>query len=143
MLIKHYYHTYFWKGNIAKTKTTYQSSNYEDCKNNSCVGAASKAVDGNSNPYFANGSCTHTKYQVNPWWRVDLKERHLIRKVSLTNRADCCAYRLKNIEVRIGDHGCSPTSNPLYVHEFYYNYFQLYLFLCLIRIVETITLWEV
>ena len=66
---------------------------------------------------FNADSCTHTKYQQSPWWRVDLQKREVVRKVSLTNRGDCCAERLRNVEVRVGDDGCGYSKNPLYVHD--------------------------
>ena len=30
------------------------------------------AVDGNANPSFGLGSCTHTGHHTKPWWAVDL-----------------------------------------------------------------------
>jgi len=100
-------------GNIARGKPTIQSSYYFSCPNNKCRGNASRAVDGSRATIFNADSCTHTKNQQNPWWRVDLQQREVVRKVSLTNRGDCCAERLRNVEVRVGDDGCSYSKNPV------------------------------
>ena len=41
----------------------------------------------------------------------------MVRKISLTNRGDCCSERLKKVEVRVGDNGCSYSRNPVYVDD--------------------------
>ncbi|KAL0166465.1 hypothetical protein M9458_038309, partial [Cirrhinus mrigala] len=64
-------------------------------------GDAQHAVDGNKESHFAKGSCTHTKSEHNPWWRVDLKDVYSVSKVIITNRADCCSDRIKGAEIRI------------------------------------------
>ena len=109
--------TLIFKGNIARGKPTSQSSNFYSCSKNICRGNASRAVDGSTNSIFGADSCTHTKYQKNPWWKVDLQKREVVRKVSLTNRGDCCAERLRQVEVRVGDNGCSYSKNPVYVDD--------------------------
>ena len=50
-------------------------------------------------------SCSHTAADgaENPWWRVDLGQSYAIDTVKITNRGDCCGWRLSNIEIRIGD----------------------------------------
>ncbi|XP_078665811.1 uncharacterized protein LOC144908150 [Branchiostoma floridae x Branchiostoma belcheri] len=74
-------------------------------------GVAELAVDGNTDGTFNAGSCTHTNYQSNPWWRVDLGSSQAIGSVVVFNRQDCCQERLNNFRVHVGD---SPTvtSNP-------------------------------
>ncbi|XP_006824443.2 uncharacterized protein LOC100373145 [Saccoglossus kowalevskii] len=64
---------------------------------------AEKAVDDNRNSSFAMKSCTKTIKEFQPWWSVDLMESREIYKVVITNRQDCCAAKLKNAEVRVGD----------------------------------------
>ena len=44
-------------------------------------GAASNAVDGNVNAFYDEGSCTHTKTEKSPWWRVDLESASKVVKV--------------------------------------------------------------
>jgi len=64
---------------------------------------AERAIDGKTNGVFKDGSCTHTKIQTNPWWRVQLVTRHLVNEVSVWNRADCCGESLNGFQVRVGD----------------------------------------
>ncbi len=56
---------------IAMKQTAVQSSTNFN-------GFASRAVDGNFKYTFADKSCTHTKDEANPWWRVDLGKEHII-----------------------------------------------------------------
>ena len=76
-------------------------------------GKASRGVDGNRNSQWGGGSCTHTKKQNKPWWRVDLGSPQNIKKVSLTNRGDCCQNRLRRIQIRVGNVDNNPTANPV------------------------------
>ncbi len=62
-------------------------------------GAASRAVDGNTNGVYTAGSTTHTANEANAWWQVDLGASYAISHVMLWNRADCCADRLANFYV--------------------------------------------
>nr|XP_006824444.1 PREDICTED: uncharacterized protein LOC102810371 [Saccoglossus kowalevskii] len=64
---------------------------------------AKRAVDGNRNSDFAGNSCTRTEKESNPWWFVDLKQSQPVYVVRITNRMDCCSFRLQGLEVRIGD----------------------------------------
>ena len=67
--------------NIAKEKMTYESSV-------AWSGESYKAVDGNTDTDFMNGSsCTHTLEESNPWWMVDLGYEADISRVEITNRA--------------------------------------------------------
>ncbi|KAL0963959.1 hypothetical protein UPYG_G00315790 [Umbra pygmaea] len=66
-------------------------------------GDASNAIDGNYNSDYAYGSCTHTKLQWYPWWRVDLLKQYKIQYVYIYNRGDCCAERLNGAQILIGD----------------------------------------
>ncbi|MDZ7876985.1 MAG: HYR domain-containing protein [Saprospiraceae bacterium] len=78
--------------NLALNKTATQSSNYLLLQ-----GAASKAVDGNTNGNYNSGSVTHTACGTQDWWQVDLGVVANITQVKLWNRTDCCADRLKNV----------------------------------------------
>ncbi|KAL7990240.1 hypothetical protein Chor_010594 [Crotalus horridus] len=55
--------------NLALRKPTYQSS-YSALTG----GPPDKAVDGKCSGVWSKGSCTHTDYERNPWWYVDLGE---------------------------------------------------------------------
>lgn len=66
-------------------------------------GAAYNAIDGNRDSVFFHGSCTHTKAQLNPWWRVDLLDDYIIDHITITNRGDCCAEQINGAEIHIGN----------------------------------------
>ncbi|XP_048584134.1 fucolectin isoform X1 [Nematostella vectensis] len=83
--------------NVALGKPTNQSS-LDDIK-----GFSKHAVDGIRNGNYMDKSCTSTKRQTNPWWRVDLQKSYVILRFFIVNRADCCGERLDNFEIRIGD----------------------------------------
>ncbi|XP_077999988.1 plasminogen-like [Glandiceps talaboti] len=84
---------------VAQGKTVSQSSTNEKRR-----GFAEKAVDGNKSSDMKSGqSCTQTQSQPEPWWKVDLGQSYDVYEIIITNRQDCCAGRLKNAEVRVGD----------------------------------------
>ncbi|XP_033646190.1 uncharacterized protein LOC117305429 [Asterias rubens] len=57
---------------------------------------ASSAIDGQINTW------SETKSQINPWWRLDLGDEHLIGRVNVTPRANCCGDRFIGVTVRAG-----------------------------------------
>ena len=69
-------------------------------------GIASRAVDGNNSTDWASGSCMHTSYADDPWWRVDLGESLPVKTVVIVNRncppAQGCADFMRAFEIRIG-----------------------------------------
>ncbi|RXN14172.1 III-FBPL precursor [Labeo rohita] len=83
--------------NLALGGIAVQSSRYD------ALTAAQNANDGNRESIYAHGSCSHTKYDRNPWWRVDLLDVYRITRVSITNRGDCCEERIEGIQIRIGN----------------------------------------
>uniref|UniRef100_A0A673FT22 Fucolectin tachylectin-4 pentraxin-1 domain-containing protein n=1 Tax=Sinocyclocheilus rhinocerous TaxID=307959 RepID=A0A673FT22_9TELE len=64
---------------------------------------ADQAIDGIKYALGVASFCTHSRKQMNPWWRLDLLDNYHIRTVTITNRADCCPERLNNAEIRIGN----------------------------------------
>jgi hypothetical protein len=82
--------------NVAAGKSASQSST-------GWGGIASRAVDGNLNGHFDYGSVTHTDISIASWWEVDLQQTAVIRWITLYNRTDCCASRLRNFTVQILD----------------------------------------
>jgi len=84
--------------NIAKNKPTSQSSDYSTTK-----GLSQNAVDGNTDPTWGGGSMTHTKFDDNAWWQVDLEDNFMIEVVKVYNRQDCCAHKLDNFDLIIMD----------------------------------------
>jgi hypothetical protein len=83
-------------GELAQGKSATQSSTEAGA-------AASRAVDGNTDGVFANGSVASTTEvdEPNPWWQVDLGNNAMtVNSVVLHNRSDaCCSARLKNYTV--------------------------------------------
>lgn len=66
-------------------------------------GPPSKAVDGNTSGSWYDGSVTHTNYDAQAWWQVDLGALQSIQGVELWNRMDCCSERLTNFNVILLD----------------------------------------
>ncbi|MCW3816023.1 discoidin domain-containing protein [Micromonospora sp. DR5-3] len=82
--------------NFALGKPTQQSTTaYE--------GVSSRAVDGNTDGAWGSGSVTHTDYQSQPWWEVDLGSSRSIGEVAVWNRTDCCAARLTDFYVLVSE----------------------------------------
>uniref|UniRef100_A0A8D0BQ13 Fucolectin tachylectin-4 pentraxin-1 domain-containing protein n=1 Tax=Salvator merianae TaxID=96440 RepID=A0A8D0BQ13_SALMN len=85
--------------NLARGRPACQSSVYL----HEIIGSANKAVDGDCDGNYTQGSCTHTNGEANPWWYVDLGTSYAIAAVIVYNRADCCSERLRGAEVRVGN----------------------------------------
>ncbi|XP_048057784.1 pentraxin fusion protein-like [Megalobrama amblycephala] len=85
------------KGNLALNAMAVQSSLGHP------QGDAQHAIDGKRDSNYAKESCTHTKTEFNPWWRVDLGNVYSISNVTITNRQDCCKERLRGAQIRIGN----------------------------------------
>uniref|UniRef100_A0A8C5WB18 Fucolectin tachylectin-4 pentraxin-1 domain-containing protein n=1 Tax=Leptobrachium leishanense TaxID=445787 RepID=A0A8C5WB18_9ANUR len=84
--------------NLAQNGAATQSSDVHPI-----LGTASKAIDRNNQTNYHIGSCTHTKLEDNPWWKLDLLKSYRITQVIITNREDCCKERLQGAEIRVGD----------------------------------------
>lgn len=85
------------KENLAKGRpATQQSTGYD--------APASRAVDGNTDGAFFNGSVSHTaEPSQQAWWQVDLGASKSVGEVQVWNRTDCCADRLKDFWVLTSD----------------------------------------
>ena len=83
-------------GNLALNKSTQQSST-------DYGGLSARAVDGNTNGNWGNGSVTHTDPGNAPhWWEVDLGATYPIGQINVFNRTDnCCTWRLGNFTVSV------------------------------------------
>ncbi|XP_060720307.1 fucolectin-like [Tachysurus vachellii] len=77
-------------GGIATQSSTYAIYN------------AFYAIDGNKETNANVYPCTHTNFQPNPWWKVDLLVVYKISNVIITNRGDCCPTRINGAEIHIG-----------------------------------------
>ncbi|CAM5087926.1 unnamed protein product [Eretmochelys imbricata] len=81
---------------LATQSSTYKNYGPEKAR-------AEKAVDGNHNGIWDNGSCTHTNCETEPWWRVDLGSPRSVSAVMVKNREDCCGERIKGAQNHVGD----------------------------------------
>jgi hypothetical protein len=84
--------------NLAKGTTASQSSTLLGA-------AASRAIDGNTDGNFWNGSVTHTNFETGAWWQVDLGVPYPIGTVVVANRTDCCSDRLSDFDVLVSSDG--------------------------------------
>ncbi|XP_070767436.1 uncharacterized protein [Enoplosus armatus] len=65
-------------------------------------GIANNAIDGNRASTFEMASCSYTKDDVNPWWRLDLRKTHKVFSVKITN-TDVDSERLNGAEIHVGE----------------------------------------
>jgi alpha-L-fucosidase len=83
--------------NVAAGKAAGQSSTAYDAP-------AGRAVDGNTDGVFYNGSVTHTSEPSDQaWWQVDLGRSYPISEVDVWNRTDCCSDRLSDYWLIVSD----------------------------------------
>ena len=64
---------------------------------------AHKAVDGNRSGDFGVGSITHTGFDAQAWWEVDLGASYDLSAVRIYNREDCCAESLQDFYVLVSE----------------------------------------
>lgn len=94
--------------NAATGGTATQSSQLDG------LGDANNAIDRNRSSTYSDGACSHTKAEIDPWWRVDLGKVHNVTFVTVTNRGDCCSDRISGAEIRVGSYlDNEGNSNPL------------------------------
>lgn len=80
-------------GAVATQSTTYQTA------------VASRAIDGNTDGNFGNGSVSHTGGSLNDWWQVNLGAPYSIGQIALYNRTDGAYQRLSNFKVSVWNGG--------------------------------------
>ncbi|XP_041650221.1 uncharacterized protein LOC121514186 [Cheilinus undulatus] len=84
--------------NLALRGKATQSSLYD------MYGNAYNAIDGNRHSVRSDGSCSTTRQEFSPWWRLDLIKTHKVFSVKISNRRDGrYSPRLNGAEIRIGD----------------------------------------
>jgi alpha-L-fucosidase len=68
-------------------------------------GTPDRAVDGDVNGAYFDGSVTHTAEDgsAEPWWQVDLGADVPIQEIAVWNRTDCCSERLSDYHVLVSD----------------------------------------
>ncbi|KAA1245540.1 S8 family serine peptidase [Aquimarina sp. RZ0] len=94
--------------NLALNKPATQSST-------GFGGAASRAVDGNTNGNYSNGSVTHTNREIG-WWRVDLGDVYNISSINIHNRTDsCCTNRLNGASLYVSTTNSTNTNDYVLV----------------------------
>ncbi|MCJ7622722.1 MAG: discoidin domain-containing protein [Anaerolineaceae bacterium] len=84
--------------NLAVGMPASQSSNYSHPYSD-----AYRAVDGVTDGEFLAGSTTHTEFENQPWWQVDLGKVVGIQKIKIWNRTDCCSNRLQDFYILVSD----------------------------------------
>lgn len=84
--------------NIAPTGTASQSSTYFDA-------VAARAIDGNTDGIYWNGSVAHTGFSTQPWWQLALAAPAFIDGIRVWNRTDCCSERLSDYTVSLWRQG--------------------------------------
>jgi hypothetical protein len=77
-------------------------------------GDPSRAVDGNPDGNWYDGSVTHTEYLSQPWWQVDLGADHYVKSIDIFNRTDCCAERLTDFKIVTSLSNGTPTSSQTF-----------------------------
>ena len=92
---------------VAVNKAATQSSTYQPG-----FTGASKAVDGNTDGIYADGSLTHTNLDANAWWEVDLGASVTVSSIGIWNRTDCCGSRLSDYWVFVSNTPFLPTDTP-------------------------------
>lgn len=80
-----------WKKQATQSSTAYG-------------GNANRALDGNTNGSYSQNSVTHTNFEKQAWWQVDLGRSEQVGLVRLFNRGDGeLAKRLSNFDVILYD----------------------------------------
>ena len=95
--------------NIALNKTATMSST-------GWGGTASRAVDGNTDGVWDNGSVAHTGKQANPWWEVDLGEDHPLGVVNVWNRSSSDNCQGISCDQRLHDFWVVASTTVSYTH---------------------------
>ncbi|MHC5112676.1 MAG: galactose-binding domain-containing protein, partial [Planctomycetota bacterium] len=67
------------------------------------IAPAARAIDGNTDGIFGNGSVTHTSPSTGTWWQVDLGGDVGIDEIRIWNRTDCCSERLDDYTIEVFD----------------------------------------
>lgn len=83
--------------NLARGKPAVQSSLASG-------GVPERGVDGNTNGAWSSGTITHTDFQQEAWWQVDLGAAATVGEVVVWGRQDgCCKERLNDYYVLVSD----------------------------------------
>lgn len=83
---------------LSNGKPTSQSGTYGGA-------VSARAVDGNIDGNYYNGSVSHTAQVDYPQWQVDLGSTKNIDVIDVWNRTDCCSNRLREWSVWLSNDG--------------------------------------
>ncbi|GAA4115624.1 hypothetical protein GCM10022393_15850 [Aquimarina addita] len=97
-----------WAGNFDETITLPTNDNLAlngaaSQSSTGYQGIASRAIDGDTNGAYFDGSVTHTNTENNAWWQVELDAQENIGEIIIYNRVDCCEERLSDFTVIVTD----------------------------------------
>jgi len=81
---------------------------------------SSRAIDGNNNGNWNGGSCACTNQQSFPWLAIDLGSQRTVNSVVIYNRQDCCADRLRGVQVLISNARLE-VGQTMQLHSFPYD----------------------
>src|SRR4051794_33783518 len=96
---------------VSQGRPTFQSSTYTGAG----VADSSKAVDGNTNPYWGQGTFAHTLNDLAAYWYVDLGHLYPIDKIVIHSRGDtCCLAQASALHIQYSaEHARHLTPNGL------------------------------
>lgn len=72
-------------------------------------GDAARAVDGNTSGVWDSGSVSHTDYNAQAWWQVDLQSVQQISRVDFFLMTECCSSH-GDFDVKVSDDGVNWSS---------------------------------
>jgi hypothetical protein len=95
----------YWLKHYSERSSSNRALNRPATQSTTLAGAAaSRAVDGNPDGAFWDGSVSHTDATSTfSYWRVDLGGLRTIDQIFVFNRTDCCANRLQEWGVWVSD----------------------------------------
>lgn len=97
--------TAFAATNVAPLGTASQNSTGFDGPSYNGSGPASRAIDGNTNGFYWDGSVTHSGGEVGNWWSVAWNQDYAMESINVFNRTDCCSERINGFAVSVLNNG--------------------------------------
>lgn len=85
--------------NIAMSGVTFHSSLLLE----ESWGPSSLVIDGKPYSNRNHKSCFSTNFEVNPWWRLDMRGLYKVNAIEVVRRVDIDSDELQGAEIRIGD----------------------------------------
>ena len=64
---------------------------------------AARAIDGNVSGHWGLNSVSHTNFDTEAWWAVDMQSSIQVDRVRIWNRTDCCTDRLADFYLFVSD----------------------------------------